>query len=210
MGEGWLAINRLAVKMSEGHLSDMAQSHKHAAEWKEHPLTLPWTSLPIAGAWLARRPAPWSHRRQASFSGSESPGIRVPHSLAKSVFSSVQFSRSVVSDSATPWTAARQASLSITNSQSLPKLISIESVMPPNHLGGVYWVNGINSESPQRPKDRDTTDPFSWCVLRSWTNDMRRWGQCSRWVTWVPGKREKFQKWRCLQWEGVCDSKTRE
>ena len=45
-----------------------------------------------------------------------------------------QFSRSVVSDSATSWTAARQASLSITNSQSLPKLMSIESVMPPNHL----------------------------------------------------------------------------
>ena len=35
---------------------------------------------------------------------------------------------------ATPWTAARQASLSITNSQSLPKLMSIESVMPSNHL----------------------------------------------------------------------------
>ena len=34
----------------------------------------------------------------------------------------------------TPWTAARQASLSITNSYSLPKLMSIESVMPPNHL----------------------------------------------------------------------------
>ena len=34
----------------------------------------------------------------------------------------------------TPWTAARQASLSITNSQSLLKLMSIESVMPPNHL----------------------------------------------------------------------------
>ena len=34
----------------------------------------------------------------------------------------------------TPWTAARQASLSITNSQSLPKLMSIESVMPPSHL----------------------------------------------------------------------------
>ena len=34
----------------------------------------------------------------------------------------------------TPWTAARQASLSITNSQSLPKLMSIESVMPSNHL----------------------------------------------------------------------------
>ena len=35
---------------------------------------------------------------------------------------------------ATPWTAARQASLSITNSQSLLKLMSIESLMPPNHL----------------------------------------------------------------------------
>ena len=34
----------------------------------------------------------------------------------------------------TPWIAACQASLSITNSQSLPKLISIESVMPSNHL----------------------------------------------------------------------------
>ena len=34
----------------------------------------------------------------------------------------------------TPWTAAQQASLSITNSQSLLKLMSIESVMPSNHL----------------------------------------------------------------------------
>ena len=35
---------------------------------------------------------------------------------------------------ATPWTAAHQASLSITNSQSLLKLMSIESVMPSSHL----------------------------------------------------------------------------
>ena len=34
----------------------------------------------------------------------------------------------------TPWTAARQASLSVTNSRSLFKLMSIKSVMPPNHL----------------------------------------------------------------------------
>ena len=50
------------------------------------------------------------------------------------LISSVQFSRSVVSDSVTKWTAACQASLSITNSQSLPKLMSIESVMSSNHL----------------------------------------------------------------------------
>ena len=47
---------------------------------------------------------------------------------------SVQFSHSVVPDSATSWTAAHQASLSITNSQSLLKHMSIESVMPSNHL----------------------------------------------------------------------------
>ena len=35
----------------------------------------------------------------------------------------------------TPWTAAHQASLSITNSRSLPKPMSIESVMPSNHQG---------------------------------------------------------------------------
>ena len=39
-----------------------------------------------------------------------------------------------MSNSATPWTAAHQASLSITNSRSLLKLMSIESVMPSNHL----------------------------------------------------------------------------
>ena len=39
-----------------------------------------------------------------------------------------------MSDSVTPWTAACQASLCITNSWSLLKLMSIESVMPGNHL----------------------------------------------------------------------------
>ena len=48
-------------------------------------------------------------------------------------FSSVQLF-SCVRPFATPWTAARQASPSITNSRSLLKLMSIESVMPSNHL----------------------------------------------------------------------------
>ena len=48
-------------------------------------------------------------------------------------FSSVQ-SLSRVRLFVTPWTAAHQASLSITNSHSLLKLMSIESVMPSNHL----------------------------------------------------------------------------
>ena len=52
----------------------------------------------------------------------------IPHQ-----FSSVQLLSHVVLF-ATPWTAARQASLSITNSRSLLKLMSIEPVMPSNHL----------------------------------------------------------------------------
>ena len=47
---------------------------------------------------------------------------------------SVQFSRSVVSESGTAWTVARWACLSITNFRSLPKLMSIESVMPSSHF----------------------------------------------------------------------------
>ena len=44
-----------------------------------------------------------------------------------------QFSHSAVSLS-DPWTAAHEASLSVTNSQSLFKLMSTDSVMPSNHL----------------------------------------------------------------------------
>ena len=57
------------------------------------------------------------------------------HGVTESDMTSVQFSCSLVSDSATPWTAAaHQASLSITNSWSLLKLMSTGSVMPSNHL----------------------------------------------------------------------------
>ena len=53
--------------------------------------------------------------------------------LFRKTFSSLQF-LCRVRLFVTPWTAACQASLSITNSQSLPKLISIELVMPSNDL----------------------------------------------------------------------------
>ena len=57
------------------------------------------------------------------------PGFPVLHYLLE-----FHFSCSFVSDSVTPWTAAFQASLSITNSWSLLRLMSIESVMPSNHF----------------------------------------------------------------------------
>ena len=54
-------------------------------------------------------------------------------SVTSSCFSSVQ-SLSRVRLFVTPWITARQASLSITNSQSSPKLMCIESVMPSSHV----------------------------------------------------------------------------
>ena len=66
------------------------------------------------------------------------PGpLKYPQSwlnVKRTSFSSVQFSCLVVSNSASPWTAARQASLPITSSWSLLSLMSIQLVMPFNHL----------------------------------------------------------------------------
>ena len=59
--------------------------------------------------------------------------IKQPPNLLRLQFSSVQLLSRVLLF-VTPWTVARPSSLSITNSQSLPKLMSIESVMPSNHL----------------------------------------------------------------------------
>ena len=50
------------------------------------------------------------------------------------IYRSVQFSHSLMSDSVAPWTTACQTFQSITNSWSLPKLMSIESVMPSHPL----------------------------------------------------------------------------
>ena len=91
-----------------------------------------WLTLPMqeTQVWSLGKKDPWRRKWKPTlqFLPGKSPGQR---SLA--VFSSVQLvSRAQLC--VTPWTAACQASLSITNSQSLPKLMSIEPVMPSNHL----------------------------------------------------------------------------
>ena len=94
--------------------------------------------------------------------------------------SSVQFSRSVVSDSATLWTAARQASLSLTNPQSSLRLTSIESVMPSSHcilchplllLPAIFpSIRGFSSESALHIK---------WPKYRSFSFSIRPSHECS-------------------------------
>ena len=79
--------------------------------------------------------SPWSLLICDSFSvflvfpGLDTLKTMVPYSMVQ--FSSVAQSCLTL---ATPWTEARQAFLSITSSRSLRKLMSIESVMPSNHL----------------------------------------------------------------------------
>ena len=62
-----------------------------------------------------------------------SPSVSYNIFIISAQFNSVQ-SLTWVRLFTTPWATAHQASLFITNSQSLPKLMSIESVMPSNHL----------------------------------------------------------------------------
>ena len=99
-------------------LSSMNSLSSHFVLPHRHPLFL------LQPLWLCLCFDPWCHRVSANSAPST---YCAPPSL-------LQFSCSVVSNSATPWTAACQASLAITNTQSLPKLTSIESVMPSNHL----------------------------------------------------------------------------
>ena len=70
---------------------------------------------------------------QLSYQGSPKSQRPPPKVIKLFSVSSVQ-SLSCVQLFATPWTAAHQASLSITNSQGFFRLMSIESVMPSNHL----------------------------------------------------------------------------
>ena len=93
----------------------------------------PWTIQPIEFS----RPEYWSGWPFPSLGDLPNTGIK-PSSPASQVeslltFSSVQ-SRSQVQLFVTPWIAACQASLSITNSRSSLRLMSMESVMPFSHL----------------------------------------------------------------------------
>ena len=98
-------------------------------------------AVPPAGQTLSclrvqtRTPSGLPFGRQESFTTTPAPRISVsPRAPPLLRVSSVQQSIIRVRLFVTPRTAAHQASLSITNSQNLIKLMSIESVMPSNHL----------------------------------------------------------------------------
>ena len=88
-----------------------------------------------------------------------------PYCLLWFLFSSVQ-SLSLVRLFATPWIAARQASLSITNSGSSLRLMSIESVMPSSHLILCHPLLLLPPIPPSIRLGRCCLLPFKWITRR--------------------------------------------
>ena len=104
-------------------------------------------------------------------------------------FSSVQFSRSVVSNSENPWIAARQASLSPTNSRSSLRLKSTDSVMPSSHLILCHPLLLLPSISP-------SIRVFSMSQLFAWGGQSTG---VSALASFLP---QKSQGWSPLEWTG--------
>ena len=109
--------------------------------------------------------------------------------IAVMTFSSVQFSRSVVSDSLIPWITARQASLSITNSQSSLKLMSINQWCHPAISSSVIPFSSC-------PKSLPASGSFPMSKLFAW-------GGQSTGVSALPSVLPKnTQDWSPLGWTG--------
>ena len=120
------------------------------------------------------------------------PGDKSHLVIVSVQFSSVQ-SLSRVQLFATPWIAARQASLSITNSRSLLKLMPIESVMPSNHL---IFCHPLLLLSPNPPSIRVFSKestlhmrcPKYWSFSLSISPSNEHPGLILGWTGWIPLK----------------------
>ena len=132
MRKGWALLHVMEVAREE--------RHRQPATPQEVPEETLEEAYP---GWEHRGGSPpphcWLHTLSSHWPPQD-PGVGVGRLLSPPLYmgksSEVQFSsvtRSCLT-LATPWTAARQASLSISNSWSVPKLMCIESMMPSNHL----------------------------------------------------------------------------
>ena len=110
--------------------------------------------------------------------------------------SSVQFSHSVMSDSATPWIAARQASLSITNSRSSPRLNihQVSDAIQPSHP--------LSSPSPPAPNPSQHQS-FPMSQLFAWGGQSTG---VSALASFLP---KNTQGWSLLEWTGWISLKSK-
>ena len=116
-----------------------------------------WIAIPSSRGSSRPRDRIWSSALQADSLPSEPPGKswwKLFFSIMMHQFSSVHL-LSRVQLFATPWIIAHQASLSITNSQSSLKLMSIESVMPSSHFILCHPLFSC-------PQSLPATESFQW------------------------------------------------
>ena len=121
--------------------------------------------------------------------------IRTVYQLSYYQFSSLH-SLSFVRLFGTPRTAASQASLSITNSQSLLRLMSVESVMPSNHLlpchlllfcpqsfpiSRSFPVSQLFTWGGQRIGTSTSNQSFQWIFRVDFLYDWQVWSSCGPW-----------------------------
>ena len=126
-GQAWYPGTSLGPRLDSKPFLTLSPSHLGC---QLKPLTADWDLNPCAGTQTQPKP---SFGLKPTWLGIE-PSKNPAWDLNPRGWDSVSFSCSVISDSVTPWTAVHQASLSITNSQRSLKLMSIELVMPSNHL----------------------------------------------------------------------------
>ena len=157
---------RIKVLVAQSFMSDCLQPHGMQPTRLHCPWNSPGKNTRVGSHFLLQRifPTNWLKPHLLSFLHwqawslpLEPPGKpsirlavtkRIRNNMLPGIFSSIQ-SLSHVWLFAIRWTAARQTSLSITNSCSLLKLMSIESVMPPTfnlsqHQGLFQWVSSLH------------------------------------------------------------------
>ena len=131
------SVMTILGKTTEPQMPGSNQQLSYSDKWCSEPAWTPWpyrfnrflAPLPqhtVVSSELPKGFLKGSLGEEATTASVHSPAFKVQ-------FSSVQ-SLSHVQPFVAPWTAAHQASLSVTNSQSLLKLVSFESVMPSSHL----------------------------------------------------------------------------
>ena len=108
----------------------------------------------------------------------------------------------------TPWTAAHQASLSITNSRSLLNLMSIESVMPSNHLILCHPLSLPPSIFPSiRIFSKESvlliTRPKYWSFSFNISPSNEYSGLISFKMDWLKKKKKRWTGWISLQSKGL-------
>ena len=125
----------------------------------------------------------------------------------------VQFSHSVVSDSATPRTAACQASLSITNSQSLLKLMSIKAVTGERTCSRTFGTWGVYGPQVRSPTNFTSlvTQPPPWRCPSLQSSTLGGWFMATTkhfWLLWYwsyyLGMKKHFSHNLPKQWSHKC------